>query len=72
MAYINIYYDLLEYTEIVEVEKTSLIDLFSSIGGTLGLFLGMSFLSIIEIFELIVAGLIFAFKSKKIKNNSNV
>ena len=50
---LNIYYPYLKYTEIVEVEKFSLIDLLSNIGGTLGLFLGISFLSFIEIFEIL-------------------
>jgi amiloride-sensitive sodium channel subunit alpha/amiloride-sensitive sodium channel subunit gamma len=50
---LNIYYPYLKYTEIVEVEKYSLIDLLSNIGGTLGLFLGISFLSFVEIFEIL-------------------
>ena len=37
---VNIYYPQLKYTEITELKKTSLIDLFSNIGGTIGLFLG--------------------------------
>lgn len=48
-----VYYDDLTYTSYSEVEKTSIIDLVSNIGGTLGLFLGMSFLSFVEIFDLL-------------------
>jgi hypothetical protein len=49
---INIYYDELGYTNLVEYEKVKLIDLVSSIGGTFGLFVGVSFLSCAEIIDL--------------------
>lgn len=50
---LNIYYDSLFYTKIDEVAKIELIDLIPNIGGTLGLFLGISLLSFVEIFEFI-------------------
>ena len=50
---LNIYYDSFSNTKIEEVAKTELIDLIANIGGTLGLFLGVSVLSIAEIFELV-------------------
>ena len=50
---LNIFYESLTYIHIQEVEKTSFIDLISNIGGTLGLFVGISVLSFIEVFELI-------------------
>jgi hypothetical protein len=50
---INIYFDSLSYLEISESESVSLIMLISDIGGTLGLFLGMSLLSIIETVDII-------------------
>jgi hypothetical protein len=49
----DVYYNNLEYTEILEVPFYSIIDLISNIGGTFGLFLGISILSFIEIVELI-------------------
>ena len=49
---LNINYEKLEYTLIREDQKTTLIDLISNVGGTLGLCLGMSFLSIVEIAEI--------------------
>lgn len=49
----NIYYSELSYHQYSESEKTSMTDLVSGIGGTLGLFLGMSFLSFIEILDLL-------------------
>jgi hypothetical protein len=60
MASVAVYYDELGYTRIVETEKVLLIDLISSVGGQLGLFVGISFLSCAEIFDLMV-NLIFIF-----------
>lgn len=49
---ISIFYTDLGYEQNEEMVKTDVIDLVSSIGGTLGLFLGMSFLSFVEIFDI--------------------
>ena len=51
---LNIYYDQLEYTASSQDAKTELYDLVSNLGGLFGLFLGVSFLSIIEIFEILI------------------
>lgn len=48
----NIYYSDLSYTFIEESPYWDLFLLLSNIGGNLGLFVGMSFLSFVEIFEL--------------------
>ena len=48
---LNIYYAELSYTKISESPQTSIIDLFSNIGGTMGLYVGVSFLSFVEIVE---------------------
>ena len=56
---LNVYYPQFSYTVITELRKIPIIDLFSNIGGTLGLFLGISFLSFIEIVELIIEILIY-------------
>ena len=50
---LNIYYDELGYTIIKEIPQTSIINSLSSIGGIIGLFLGTSFISFFEIFELL-------------------
>ena len=50
---LSIYYTQLEYTEISELVKTNVFDLFSNVGGTLGLFLGLSILSFIEVVEIL-------------------
>ena len=59
---IKVYYPKLEYTRIDEFAKITELDLISNIGGTMGLFLGMSFLSLIEIVE---------FLTKEILKKSN-
>lgn len=51
---IYVYYPSLGYTRVSEFPKTSVIDLLSSIGGTLGLYLGVSFLSLIEFVEILL------------------
>lgn len=50
----NIYYSTLGYTKISESPKTLVIDLFSNIGGTLGLCIGISLLSLIEMVEILL------------------
>ena len=47
-------YRELGYDNYVEIAKTEVIDLVSNIGGTLGLFLGMSFLSVAEILDILL------------------
>lgn len=47
-------FDDLRYTNIEQMPAISGIDLISSVGGTLGLFLGISLLSLCEIIELII------------------
>ena len=48
---VNIFYDNLQYTLISQKPKTEMFNFISNIGGLLGVFLGISFLSFIEIFE---------------------
>ena len=43
----------LKYTEIRQIPKHSLFDLIGSVGGTLGLFVGFQFFTIIEIFQFV-------------------
>jgi len=50
---ILVYYKNLKYTLISQEPKTRLFTYISSIGGTFGLFLGISFLSFLEIFEIL-------------------
>lgn len=48
------YFSDISYLEINQVPKTTESDLVSIIGGSMGFFLGLSFLSFIEIFEFIL------------------
>lgn len=51
---VNIYFDELEYSLIEHYPSQTLGDLISSIGGTLGLFLGISILSFVEMLEILI------------------
>jgi hypothetical protein len=46
-----VFYSKLEYSELVETASLSEISLIAGLGGTLGLFLGVSVLTFIEVFE---------------------
>jgi len=50
---LRVYYDELKYTLIKQHPKIELFGLITNIGGTLGLFLGFSFISILEIIEVL-------------------
>jgi hypothetical protein len=51
---INIFFESVEYTEIVETPMISFLDLISNLGGVLGIFLGFSIFSLVELIELIL------------------
>jgi len=51
---IFVYFQELKYTEIVQIPKTTTVDLWSSIGGTLGLFLGVSVISFFELMDILL------------------
>jgi len=51
---VNIFYDKLSYTQTIESPSVSFVSLVSDIGGSLGLCLGMSFLSFIELLEVML------------------
>lgn len=57
-----IYFDRLDFTEIREHENYKISNLISNIGGTLGLFAGISFLSLIELIDLTINCLIATYK----------
>ena len=54
MAMININYDDVKYTLVSQVPKMTFEELLANIGGQLGLFIGISFLSFIEIIDILV------------------
>ena len=47
----NVYYESMKYEVTIDSLSVTSEDLLSKFGGTLGLFLGISFLSFIEIVE---------------------
>ena len=51
---LNFYYSSTEYTYISQSPQMTLINLLSNMGGSLGMFLGFSVFSFMEIFELII------------------
>ncbi len=53
IALVSVYFDELKYTKIDQIPKMDLTSLISGIGGNLGLFLGLSICSFMELFELI-------------------
>ena len=69
IARVQIFYNELIETLIEESPKMSAADLVSNIGGTFGLFLGLSFASLIELFEIGFVLMSIVYKSKKMKNN---
>jgi hypothetical protein len=60
---VNIFYDSLSYTMSTESPKMDVISLLSNIGGNLGLFLGVSLISVCELIEALIE-IFFAFKVK--------
>jgi hypothetical protein len=57
---VNVYYEDLKYTLISQQPKIELFGLISNLGGILGLFIGFSFISLLEIIE-ILAELIYIY-----------
>lgn len=71
-AYVNVYFEELRYMSIKEVEAMTGIDLFSSIGGTMGLFIGISVLSLVEVIEILCLAVAEFFKKSTNPNQINV
>ena len=51
---VYVYFPKLEYTFINQIPKANSFDLISSVGGTLSLFIGISFFTLIELFEIML------------------
>ena len=62
---LNVFYDRLSFTEITEKPSFPFVDLVSNVGGTFGLFLGISLLSFLEIVEIIYVMLLIFFKKSR-------
>lgn len=59
----NIYYDSLAYKITTESKAMDMVALLSNIGGTLGLFLGVSVLTIVELLDIALQVLVIALKN---------
>ena len=68
---LNIFYDSLSYTQIEEMVNIEFVDLMANIGGTLGLFLGISVLTFVEVFELIFQIISSYLKRNKVESFSS-
>jgi hypothetical protein len=59
-----VYYKTLKYTLISQEPQQNIVGIISNIGGIFGLLLGISFLSFIEIFEIIFEIILYKFKNR--------
>ena len=53
VTYIVIYYNNLKYTSIRQEPKIFVIDLVSMVGGTFSLFIGLTFVNLMELLEIV-------------------
>ena len=51
---LNIYYPYVQYTKITEMPKITSSGVFSSVGGSLGMFVGFSIFSVLESLEIVI------------------
>jgi hypothetical protein len=66
---VNIYYDSMQYTSIVESPSITLQAIIANVGGYFGLCMGLSLLSLIEIIDLIIRIIVSIFLKFKNKKN---
>ena len=62
--FFNVYYPNLQYTLLTESPKTTVADLFSQIGGALGMFVSFSVFTLFEFIEIFILVLYNIFHSK--------
>jgi hypothetical protein len=65
---LNVYYDEMFYTLIDDAPALTMDQLIALIGGNLGLFLGISLMSLVESFELLFYSIFLSFKLNRPKN----
>jgi hypothetical protein len=58
----NVFYKDLSYTAVHQLAKTNIMDFVSNIGGLIGLFVGATFLSLVEILEVFIEITLILFK----------
>ena len=62
---VNVFYSSLSYLSVTENPSITIYTLLSSMGGALGLFLGMSILSFIEGFEILIEFIYACFETRR-------
>ncbi|CAF0708691.1 unnamed protein product [Brachionus calyciflorus] len=65
---LNVFYDDLATTYVHEIQEVSADALFGTIGGNLGLFIGMSLLSFVEILEILIEVVLICLKKRRNNN----
>ena len=71
LVFISIYYAKKSYDLITQIPKMQAFDLVSSVGGTLSLFVGVSFLTFVELIEIVMEIIIVYVDKIKLKNVKN-
>ena len=69
---INVFYKSLKYTSITQQPETTWFRLISNMGGCLSLFVGLSFVSIFEIIEIVSEIIFFLFSKMRAKSNNDI
>jgi len=54
LSRVNIFYDSLSYTQITESVSMNLVSLLAAIGGFMGMFLGMSLMTLVEFLDILM------------------
>ena len=65
LARVNIFYDSLSYTQITESVSMNLVSLLAAIGGFMGMFLGMSLMTLVELLEIFLRIVLNRIQKKK-------
>ena len=50
---VNIYYETLSYTQLSESVSMNMVSLLAAVGGFMGMFLGCSFITLLELLEIL-------------------
>jgi hypothetical protein len=71
LIYLFIYYPNKQYQLVTQIPRMQTFDLVSSVGGILGLFISVSFLTFVELIEILFKIIFYFFNSKKANYNFN-
>ncbi len=71
LIYLFIYYPNKQYQLVTQIPRMQTFDLVSNVGGILGLFIGVSFLTFVELIEIIFKMILYYSNNKKGKHSFN-